>query len=134
MGFRPRLPSRFAITRESLVVYTSNVFAILGRSAMRLLLAGALGLCHLLRYGVGLILIFAGLQDVLAQRGLAGAFPKPDILRCDRWNSGNVYRPVARFSPFAHVERPADSPAGSRVRRCGMVSHNPVTRNVFEVS
>jgi len=62
-----------------------------------------------------------------------GHFPNPMILRCDR-NSGSVYRPVARFSPFAHVERPADSPAGSRVRRCGMVSHNPVTHNVFEVS
>jgi tellurite resistance protein TerC len=56
------VPAIFAITREPLVVYTSNVFAILGLRAMFFLLAGALARCHLLRYGLALILIFVGLK------------------------------------------------------------------------
>jgi len=56
------VPAIFAITREPLVVYTSNVFAILGLRAMYFLLAGALARFHLLRYGLALILIFVGLR------------------------------------------------------------------------
>ena len=56
------VPAIFAITREPLVVYTSNVFAILGLRAMYFLLAGALARFHLLRYGLALILIFVGLK------------------------------------------------------------------------
>ncbi len=56
------VPAIFAITREPLVVYTSNVFAILGLRAMYFLLAGALGRFHLLRYGLALILIFVGIK------------------------------------------------------------------------
>ena len=56
------VPAIFAITREPLIVYTSNVFAILGLRAMYFLLAGALGRFHLLRYGLALILIFVGIK------------------------------------------------------------------------
>ena len=56
------VPAIFAITREPLVVYTSNVFAILGQRAMYLLLAGALTSFHLSRYGLALILIFVGFK------------------------------------------------------------------------
>ena len=56
------VPAIFAITREPLVVYTSNVFAILGLRAMYFLLAGALARFHLLRYGLALILVFVGLK------------------------------------------------------------------------
>jgi tellurite resistance protein TerC len=56
------VPAIFAITREPLVVYTSNVFAILGLRAMYFLLAGAFARFHMLRYGLALILIFVGLK------------------------------------------------------------------------
>ena len=69
------VPAIFAITREPLVVYTSNVFAILGLRAMYFLLAGALARFHLLRYGLALILIFVGLKMSWLNAAWQGHFP-----------------------------------------------------------
>jgi tellurite resistance protein TerC len=69
------VPAIFAITREPLVVYTSNVFAILGLRAMYFLLAGALVRFHLLRYGLALILIFVGLKMSWLNAAWQGHFP-----------------------------------------------------------
>ena len=52
------VPAIFAISREPLIVFTSNVFAILGLRAMYFMLAGAIERFHLLKYGLALILIF----------------------------------------------------------------------------
>ena len=69
------VPAIFAITRASLVVYTSNVFAMLGLRAMYFLVAGALGSFHLLRYGLALILIFVGLKMSWLNAAWQGHFP-----------------------------------------------------------
>jgi len=69
------VPAIFAITREPLVVYTSNVFAILGLRAMYFLLAGALASFHLLHYGLALILIFVGLKMSWLNAAWQGHFP-----------------------------------------------------------
>ena len=69
------VPAIFAVTREPLVVYTSNVFAILGLRALYFLLAGALARFHLLRYGLGLILIFVGLKMSWLNSAWQGHFP-----------------------------------------------------------
>ena len=69
------VPAIFGITREPLVVYTSNVFAILGLRAMYFLLAGALASFHLLRYGLALILIFVGLKMSWLNAAWEGHFP-----------------------------------------------------------
>lgn len=69
------VPAIFAITREPLVVYTSNVFAILGLRAMYFLLAGALVRFHLLRYGLALLLIFVGLKMSWLNAAWQGHFP-----------------------------------------------------------
>jgi tellurite resistance protein TerC len=69
------VPAIFAITREPLVVYTSNVFAILGLRAMYCLLAGALASFHLLRYGLALIPIFVGLKMAWLNAAWQGHFP-----------------------------------------------------------
>jgi tellurite resistance protein TerC len=69
------VPAIFAITREPLVVYTSNVFAILGLRAMCVLLAGALARFHLLRFGLALILIFVGLKMSWLNAAWQGHFP-----------------------------------------------------------
>jgi tellurite resistance protein TerC len=52
------VPAIFAITREPLIVFTSNVMAILGLRAMYFLLAGAVEQFELLKYGLALVLIF----------------------------------------------------------------------------
>jgi tellurite resistance protein TerC len=69
------VPAIFAISREPLVVFTSNVFAILGLRAMYFLLAGAVERFHLLSYGLALILIFVGLKMVWLNDAFGGKFP-----------------------------------------------------------
>jgi len=69
------VPAIFAITREPLVVYTSNVFAVLGLRAMYFLLAGALASFHLLHYGLAFILIFVGLKMSWLNAAWHGHFP-----------------------------------------------------------
>lgn len=54
------VPAIFAITSEPLVVFTSNIFAILGLRAMYFLLAGVVHKFRYLRYGLGLVLMFVG--------------------------------------------------------------------------
>src|SRR5215213_1093107 len=47
------VPAIFAFTSEPLIVFTSNIFAILGLRALYFMLAGAVEKFHLLRYGLG---------------------------------------------------------------------------------
>jgi tellurite resistance protein TerC len=56
------VPAIFALTKEPLVVFTSNVFAILGLRNLYFLLAGAMDKFYMLKYGLGIILIFVGLK------------------------------------------------------------------------
>ena len=69
------VPAIFAITREPLIVFTSNVCAILGLRAMYFLLAGAVERFHLLHYGLALILVFVGLKMVWLNEAFGGKFP-----------------------------------------------------------
>jgi len=69
------VPAIFAITREPLIVFTSNVFAILGLRAMYFLLAAAIERFHLLKYALALILIFVGLKMVWLNEWFDGKFP-----------------------------------------------------------
>lgn len=56
------VPAIFAITKNTFVVFTSNIFAILGLRALYFLLAGAMDMFRYLRYGLAAILIFVGLK------------------------------------------------------------------------
>ena len=49
---------------EPLVVFTSNIFAILGLRSLYFMLAGALDKFHLLKYGLAIVLVFVGLKMV----------------------------------------------------------------------
>ncbi|MGC4080904.1 MAG: TerC/Alx family metal homeostasis membrane protein [Vicinamibacterales bacterium] len=69
------VPAIFAVSREPLIVFTSNVFAILGLRAMYFMLAGAVTRFHLLKYGLALILVFVGLKMVWLNDLFDGAFP-----------------------------------------------------------
>lgn len=69
------VPAIFALTNEPLIVYTSNVFAILGLRALYFLLAGVYHRFHLLKYGLGLVLIFVGLKMVWLNDLFGGKFP-----------------------------------------------------------
>jgi tellurite resistance protein TerC len=69
------VPAIFALTREPLIVFTSNVFAILGLRALYFLLAGAMHKFHMLKYGLGLVLIFVGLKMAWLNEMFGGKFP-----------------------------------------------------------
>jgi tellurite resistance protein TerC len=69
------VPAIFALTKEPLIVFTSNVFAILGLRAMFFLLAGVMHKFHYLKYGLGLVLVFVGLKMVWLNEAFGGKFP-----------------------------------------------------------
>jgi tellurite resistance protein TerC len=54
------VPAILGISRDPFIVLTSNIFAILGLRSLYFALAGIMSLFHLLRYGLGLILVFIG--------------------------------------------------------------------------
>ena len=54
------IPAIFAITTDPFIVFTSNIFAILGLRAMYFMLAGMAERFHLLKYGLALVLVFVG--------------------------------------------------------------------------
>lgn len=60
------IPAIFAITRDPFIVYTSNIFAILGLRALYFVLAGVMGRFHYLRAGLALVLAFVGSKMMLA--------------------------------------------------------------------
>jgi len=60
------IPAIFAITQDTFIVYTSNVFAILGLRSLYFALSGVLPYFHFLKYGLGVILCFVGAKMALA--------------------------------------------------------------------
>ena len=60
------IPAVFAVTRDPFLVYSSNVFAILGLRALYFLLAGAMNSFYYLKYGLSAVLIFVGVKMVIA--------------------------------------------------------------------
>ena len=69
------VPAIFAITKEPFIVFTSNIFAILGLRALFFLLSGLMSKFHYLKYGLGFILCFVGLKMSWLDRHFDGHFP-----------------------------------------------------------
>lgn len=59
------IPAIFAVTDDPFIVFTSNIFAILGLRAMYFLLADVADRFHLLKYGLAMILVFIGAKMLL---------------------------------------------------------------------
>ncbi len=59
------IPAIFAVTTEPFIVFTSNIFAILGLRSMYFLLAAVVHRFHLLKYGLAIILVFVGVKMLL---------------------------------------------------------------------
>ena len=69
------VPAIFGITSEPLIVFTSNIFAILGLRSMYFMLAGVIGKFHLIKYGLAFVLTFVGLKMVWLNDAFDGKFP-----------------------------------------------------------
>jgi len=58
------IPAVFAVTRDPFIVYTSNVFAILGLRSLYFALAGMMNMFYYLRLGLSVVLTFVGLKMI----------------------------------------------------------------------
>lgn len=60
------IPAIFAVTLDPFIVYTSNVFAILGLRSLYFALAGVMNKFHYLKIGLGIVLAFVGIKMLLS--------------------------------------------------------------------
>ncbi len=60
------IPAIFAVTNDLFIVYTSNIFAILGLRSLYFLLANILHKFHYLKFGLSLVLVFVGIKMLVA--------------------------------------------------------------------
>ena len=61
------IPAIFAITQDPFIVYTSNIFAILGLRSLYFLLASVIHKFHYLKLGLSVVLAFVGVKMVIAE-------------------------------------------------------------------
>jgi tellurite resistance protein TerC len=59
------IPAIFAVTQDAFIVFTSNVFAILGLRSLYFLLAGVVDKFHYLKLGLSFVLVFVGIKMVI---------------------------------------------------------------------
>ena len=69
------VPAIFALTNEPLIVFTSNIFAIMGLRSLFFVLQSMVQAFAFLKYGLGLILVFVGLKMVWLNDAFGGKFP-----------------------------------------------------------
>lgn len=65
------VPAVFSITKNAFIVFTSNVFAILGLRSLYFLLAGALDYFRYLKIGLSVVLVFVGVKMLIDPHGQA---------------------------------------------------------------
>lgn len=69
------VPAIFALTKEPLIVFTSNIFAIMGLRSMYFILAGVMDKFCYIKYGLASVLIFVGLKMTWLNNLFGGKFP-----------------------------------------------------------
>ena len=102
------IPAILAISDDAFIVFTSNIFAILGLRALYFLLAGVVGKFHLLRVGLALTLCYVGLKMTMTylHEHVDDAFPKIPTLA-----SLLVITVLIGGSIYASLRWPAKEPA-----------------------
>ncbi|HEX5759745.1 MAG TPA: TerC family protein [Thermoanaerobaculia bacterium] len=104
------IPAVFGVTRDPFIVFTSNIFAILGLRALYFLLAGLMHKFRYLSYGLGLVLMFIGakmtLHDWLHIPNVLSLVVVLAILL------GSVLLSLARPAPPESIPDPTTQPSG----------------------
>ena len=100
------VPAIFSITKEPLIVFTSNIFAIMGLRSMYFMLAGVIDKFYLLKYGLAIVLIFVGLKMVWLNPMYDGHFPIT-------WSLGVILGTIALsiVASLIFPKRVSESPA-----------------------
>jgi len=100
------IPAIFAVTTDPFVVFTSNIFAILGLRAMYFLLADMAERFHLLNYGLAAIVMFVGVKMLIMD---LYKIPIP-------WMLGTVFAILALSIAASLLRPPAGARKGGEVR------------------
>jgi tellurite resistance protein TerC len=115
------VPAIFALTREPFIVFTSNIFAILGLRSMYFMLGGAVDRFHLLRYGLAAVLVFVGFKMTWLDWVYGGKFP---IV----WSLAIIAVALAASVIASLLHRPRPGARKGRPRKSrGRASKEPVT-------
>jgi tellurite resistance protein TerC len=69
------VPAIFALTKEPIIVFSSNIFAILGLRSMYFMLAGVMDKFIYIKYGLAGVLVFVGAKMVYLNEAFGGKFP-----------------------------------------------------------
>ena len=69
------VPAIFSLTKEPLIVFTSNIFAILGLRSMYFMLASVMDKFVYIKYGLAGVLIFVGIKMTYLNHAFGGKFP-----------------------------------------------------------
>ncbi|HZF02603.1 MAG TPA: TerC family protein [Methylomirabilota bacterium] len=77
------VPAVFSVTRKAFIIFTSNVFAILGLRSMYFLLAGAIGYFRYLKTGLSVVLVFIGAKMLIAPHGEQRSWYQKEIKTTD---------------------------------------------------
>jgi tellurite resistance protein TerC len=88
------VPAIFSITKEPLIVFTSNIFAIMGLRSMYFMLIGALDKFYYIKYGLAGVLGFGGLKMVYLNEHFGGKFPIS-------WSLGIIFATIAASMVFS---------------------------------
>lgn len=100
------VPAIFAVTDEPMIVFTSNIFAIMGLRSMYFMLAGVIEKFYLLKYGLAVVLVFVGLKMVWLNPLYDGHFPIS-------WSLGIILGTIL-LSVIASLIFPVKSKAGEQ--------------------
>ena len=109
------IPAIFAVTRKPFIIFTSNVFAILGLRSLYFVLAGAIVYFSFLKYGLSVVLVFIGFKMLVMDwikipiglsLGLVVAIITGSIL----WSVVDARRRMARGSLSVVTEPPTADP------------------------
>ncbi len=95
------VPAIFSLTKEPLIVFTSNIFAILGLRAMYFMLSGVMDKFAYIKYGLASVLIFVGLKMVWLNNMFGGKFP---IL----WSLGIIFTLITSSILFSIYKSKVD--------------------------
>ncbi len=125
------IPAIFAITRDPFIIYSSNVFAILGLRALYFLLAGAMPYFRYLNVGLSLVLVFIGVKMLIIKwvhipialaLGIVGGVLATSVLaslvaaRREQRRGSGAARPAADWiAQLASPERAASEAAASEL-------------------
>lgn len=110
------IPAIFAITRDPFLVYTSNVFAILGLRSLYFLLAGVIDKFHYLKLGLAGVLVFIGIKMLVTffdfhvpvgiSLGVVGLLLGSSVVASLLWPRAAEEHPVVTHDPLDESDDP----------------------------